>query len=159
MRKIIFIFAAIIMALGTNLLTAQDQTADSAKATVEPQPAAEVSPLSVDAKVCSAIEDRQPAGVADRFDAGVEQLYLWSKITGAIDSTAITHIWLYEGKEIAVVELPVKSASWRTWSSKKLLPAWTGEWEARVVGPDGVTMATTRFTIVAEPSGADEDTE
>ncbi|MCP4568196.1 MAG: DUF2914 domain-containing protein [FCB group bacterium] len=160
MKKSILVFGAIFVIWVATFVSAQTEQADSNQPEpVVAEPAIKASLLTVDAKICSGIEERQPTGVADRFDPGVEKVFLWSKISGATDSIMISHVWLYEGKEMAVVDLPVKSASWRAWSSKKILPSWTGEWEARVVGPDGVVMATTRFTIAAEPQVEEKETE
>lgn len=160
MKRGSLILTAMAAILGVTIVSAQTEQADTSKpAPIKAEPAASAALLTVDVKICSAIEERQPVGVADCFDAGVEQVYLWSKISGAADSTSVTHVWLFEGKEIATVELPVKSSSWRTWSSKKMLPARTGEWEARVVGPDGVIMATTRFVIAPTAPVEDETKE
>ena len=86
------------------------------------------------------------------FSADVERVYLWCRVEGAPDTTEIRHVWYHDGKEMAVVSLPVKSSSWRTWSSKKILPGWIGNWEVRVVGADGGTLATVPFEVIpAEP--------
>lgn len=160
MKNNLFILTVIVAVLGATFSSAQTKQTDSSQPPpIEVPATAETNLLTVDVKICSNIENRQPVGVGDRFDASVEKLFLWSKISGATDSISITHIWLYEGKEMAVVNLPVKSASWRAWSSKKILPSWTGEWEARVVGPDGLTMATTRFMIVSDIPGGGKKTE
>lgn len=103
--------------------------------------------LGVEAKVCTGVQDRMPVGEATTFPATVDQVYLWTKITGASGETAIKHVWVYDGKEMTMVDLPVRTAGYRTWSAKRILPAWTGKWEVRVVGPDGATLATVPFTI------------
>jgi hypothetical protein len=103
--------------------------------------------LTVEAEVCTEIEERMPVGTADSFPPDVERLYLWSRIMGAEDNISVQHIWSYKGEEKLNLELPVKSASWRTWSYKTILPEWTGKWEVRIIGPDGTVMATIPFTI------------
>jgi hypothetical protein len=103
--------------------------------------------LTVEAKVCTGVQDRMPVGEAASFPATVDQVYLWTKITGASGEITIKHVWVYNGKEMTTVDLPVKTAAYRTWSAKKILPSWTGKWEVRVVGPDGATLATVPFTI------------
>ncbi len=107
--------------------------------------------MTVEAQVCTAIEERIPSGTATAFGADVDKLFLWCRITGAVDTTVVSHLWLYEGKEMATVELPVRSTSWRTWSSKTILPEWTGQWEVRVLDTDGEVLSSTLFTIGSIP--------
>jgi len=106
-----------------------------------------VAALTVEAKACTGVQDRMPVGESAKFPATVRQVYLWTKITGASGETAVRHVWVHDGKEMATVDLPVKTAAYRTWSAKKIPPSWTGSWEVRVVGPDGTTLATVPFTV------------
>ena len=107
--------------------------------------------VTAEAQICTAIEERMPVGTAATFTADVERLYLWCRITGAVDTTVVSHLWLYEGKEMATVELPVRSTSWRTWSSKTILPEWIGQWEVRVLDAEGEVLRSTSFTIDVAP--------
>jgi hypothetical protein len=114
--------------------------------------------LSVEARLCTGIEDRMPVGVGEAFDADVHRVYFWTRVTGAADSTSVRHIWLHEDSEIAVVELPVRSTSWRTWSHKTILPEWTGKWEVRVVDADDDVLKALSFTVGAPTSPQPADT-
>lgn len=105
--------------------------------------------LSAEVEVCTAVVDRAPTGTATNFGADVGTLYCWSKITGAAVETTVKHIWMYEGKKMAVVDLPVRSGYWRTHSSKKILPEWTGKWEVQVVDAAGNTLKSATFTVGA----------
>ena len=105
--------------------------------------------IMVETEFCRGIEDRMPVEPADSFPSDVEQVYLWSKIVGVSDSTIITYLWLYNDQEMATVELPVKSSSWRTWSSKKILPAWIGNWEVRISDMEGNILKSVTFEIVS----------
>ena len=105
------------------------------------------SALTVEAKACTGVQDRMPVGEGTTFPATVGQVYLWTKISGALGEITVKHVWLRDGKEMATVDLPVKTGSYRTWSAKKIPPSWTGSWEVHVVGPDGTTLATVPFTV------------
>jgi hypothetical protein len=48
---------------------------------------------------------------------------------------------------MADIELPVQSASWRTWSSKNIDPYWTGTWKIEIVGEDGRLLDTIMFAV------------
>jgi len=113
----------------------------------------EAVPLEAEARLCTAVEERLPVGEAAEFGAGIGTVFCWSKITGAADSTSITHLWLYSGKEMARVELPVKSPAWRTWSSKKILPMWSGNWEVRILDSGGQILRSVTFLIDGLESG------
>ena len=106
-----------------------------------------VTALTVEAKACTAVQDRMPVGESATFPATVGQIYFWTKITGASGEITVKHVWVHDGKEMATVDLPVKTSAYRTWSAKKIPPSWTGSWEVRVVGPDGTTLATVPFTV------------
>lgn len=108
-----------------------------------------VSSLTVEAQLCTGIEERMPVGVAENFSADVGKVYFWCKVMGAADTTFIKHVWSYQGQEMAVVELPVRSSSWRTWSYKTLLPEWTGEWEVKAIDANGEVLEDLTFTIEA----------
>ena len=58
---------------------------------------------------CTAIEERQPIGIDTVFAAGVERIFCYTKITGAEDTTDISHIWYFNAEEVANVTLSVKS--------------------------------------------------
>lgn len=116
----------------------------------------------VQTAICAQVIDREPQGTAETFAAGIEQVYLWTKFVGAADSTTVSHVWLHNGNEMATVELPVRSSSWRTWSSKKMLPSWVGDWEVKVLDSEGNILKSVTFTIeeaVAPEAGPAEAAE
>jgi len=143
MKKMFFILLAFALSLSLGVY-AQEQTKEE---TAKEETTVQESEITVEAEICSDIADRMPVGVAETFPADAEKLYLWSKVTGAQDTTHITHVWYREGEELARVQLPVKSPSWRTWSSKIILPIWTGDWKVEVLGPDDKVLKTVSFKV------------
>jgi len=103
-------------------------------------------------------EARTPTDVADSFPAGTDRLWCYTRVMGAQQPLDIVHAWYHEGETRARVSLPVRSADWRTWSRKGLLPGWTGQWVVKVLDPDGLVLATRSFTI-APPQEAVEEME
>lgn len=124
---------------------------DSGLANIEPE-----DKLAVEAILCSGIAERVPIDTVSEFGPEVERVYLWTKISGATDTLLIRHLLIYEGKTVLDLELPVKSASWRTWSYKTIDGDWSGKWEAQVIGADGTVMATIPFMVgvTAKPDSA-----
>ena len=90
---------------------------------------------------------RELVGEATSFPAGTATVYCRTRVVGATEPATITHVWYRDGKSMAHVELPVKSASWRTYSSKRLLPDWTGTWEVRVLDEAGNLLRAETFTV------------
>ena len=92
-------------------------------------------------------ESRSLEGEASVFPAGTEQLWCRTRITGAKIPTTVTHVWYHQDRTLARVELSVGSPNWRTVSSKRLLPDWTGPWEVRVLDEAGALLESIRFTV------------
>lgn len=97
--------------------------------------------------ICTAVEDRQPVGVDTSFSTEVERVFCFTKIIGAEDTTKISHVWYYNDKEMARLELPVKYKSWRTWSSKRIIPEWTGDWRVEILSDAGTVLASKTFKV------------
>ncbi|UCE23545.1 MAG: DUF2914 domain-containing protein [Candidatus Zixiibacteriota bacterium] len=122
------------------------------------QPATAAGPFTeVETAVCAGVEDRQPVGEAESFGADVGQVFFWTKCVGAVDTTVIQHVWTREGETMATVDLPVRSSSWRTWSSKQILPSWTGDWEVRVLDADGNILKAVSFKIAPAAPQAEQE--
>ena len=105
------------------------------------------SVITVEAKLATGIQDREPVGVGSTFPADVDTVYLWTRVMGAKDTTFIKCVWTYGDEEMASVELPVRSPSWRTWSSKAIMPQWAGKWDVKVLDADGNVLKGLTFTI------------
>ena len=98
-------------------------------------------------QISASIEDRIPRGVDSSFSAGIERVYCFTKLKNSGESNSVIHVWYYKDKEMAGVELAVRAATWRTWSSKRILPSWTGEWRVDVLSPDGSVLSTKSFEV------------
>ncbi len=84
---------------------------------------------------------------AGEFSADAGQVYCLTRVMNLDASETVTHVWYHEGKTKARVELKVGSADWRTWSSKRILPAWTGDWEVKVLDVNGMVLASAGFVV------------
>jgi hypothetical protein len=126
--------AVVILVLGVGTSYAQDSTM-SAPFT------------SIETAVCTGIADRMPVGQDSVFSADVDTVFLWTKLTGAADTTEISHVWTRDGEEIATVMLPVRSPSWRTWSYKSRIPKWSGNWEVKIEDAQGNILKSVKFRI------------
>jgi len=100
------------------------------------------------AAICWDIVNREVVDAGESFPPSVERLYCFTKVTGATTPTHISHVWYYGQSERARVRLPVNSASWRTYSSKRIQPREIGQWFVKIVGPGGKILKTLSFAII-----------
>lgn len=137
-----------ILTLAAAPLAAQEETEEQAAqdTTVE----AMATPVEVSqAVVATGVQDREPVGADSTFTADVGALYFYTVFEGDFDEAQVEHVWLHDGEEVARVPLTVRGPRWRTWSSKEILPEWTGSWTVKVVDADGVEHASVDFTVGA----------
>jgi Protein of unknown function (DUF2914) len=99
-----------------------------------------------EAVIATAVVDRSPHGAATSFPNDVGVVYCFTRITGA-EGGNISHIWFHEEQEMARVSLDIGSDDWRTWSTKRIAPEWTGNWRVDVVDVDGKVLNRVTFTI------------
>lgn len=102
-----------------------------------------------EAVMCSAVENREPVNPTNAFPADVGEVWCWSKIKGG-EGTSIEHVYYYGGEEKATVRLYIGSPMWRTYSSKRILPSWTGSWRVDIVDADGNALEKLDFTVGEE---------
>ncbi len=100
-----------------------------------------------DAAISTGVHDRIPTGISSRFDSSVGKLYAFTRIVGAEGDTRVYHKWYHGGTLMADIPLTVRSGDWRTWSSKNVLPDWTGNWRVVVVSENGTVLGTVDFAI------------
>lgn len=92
-------------------------------------------------------ENRELVGETAVFAAGIERIACLTRLEGLEAPTSVTHVWYRDGKTMARVDLNVASSNWRTWSSKRLLPDWTGHWEVKVLDSDGRILGSAGFDV------------
>ena len=100
------------------------------------------------AAICTGIVDHEPVDQSVRYPATVGKVYCFSKISNIESATSIQHVWYFDNSERARVKLPVKPPSWRTYSSKRIMPEQTGRWRVDVLDCDGNVLKTLGFDIM-----------
>ena len=101
--------------------------------------------------ICLKISSLKCQGNNIKFPSDVGKLYCITKIAGALNPTSVTHVWYFGAEERWRVNLAVKSASWRTYSSKIIRPQETGDWSVEILGPQGETLGLYKFIIYSAP--------
>lgn len=87
------------------------------------------------ATFAAGIQDREPVAASDQFANELSPVFFFTEIVGADDKT-ITHRWSYKGEVKATISFDIKGPRWRVYSSKVMLPFWTGTWTVDVMDND-----------------------
>lgn len=90
---------------------------------------------------------KEPVGAASRFPSDVGTLYFFTQVTGGDRTTELLHVWIYDGREVAILPVDVQGSPWRTWSVRAVGPEQKGDWtvEVREVGGKVLAAATCRI--------------
>ncbi|MBI4414375.1 MAG: DUF2914 domain-containing protein [candidate division NC10 bacterium] len=97
--------------------------------------------------VAAGVVDREPQDTAAVFAPTIHTVYYFTEVHGAEAPTTITHRWSYKDQVMAEVKLSVEGSPWRTWSSKTILPEWTGTWKVEALTEAGQVLTGKTFTI------------
>jgi len=119
-------------------------------AQAEEQPAEEpaAGTLQVDkAVICRDVVEHEAVEPGTLFPADVEKLYCFTRVLGAEEPVTIHHVWYWNDRKMADVPLTVRSPRFRTYSSKRILPQWTGAWRVEITSPDGRLLGTAAFNV------------
>ncbi|WP_457640072.1 DUF2914 domain-containing protein [Persephonella sp.] len=101
----------------------------------------------LDMQFAVAIQDREPIGISERFPPDIGKVYCWTKVSADNVPTKIYHVWYYNDREVARVELGITYSVFRTWSSKTILSQWVGTWKVVVEDENGNPVAEKSFEI------------
>jgi hypothetical protein len=104
--------------------------------------------------ICLRVEEREPVDTGTSFRPDVGQLFAYTQVEGVTRPTRITHVWYHGHNEIYRRDLDIQDTGWRTWTSKKIDPSWTGPWRVEVLDENGGPLATLEFTIEEEGGGS-----
>lgn len=99
------------------------------------------------AQFTTGIETREPADRVTELGNSHSEVYFFTELTD-LDGHTVTHRWEHGGEIMAEVSFDVRGPRWRVWSSKQLLPNWTGEWTVAVVDEAGTILAEESFQYV-----------
>lgn len=95
--------------------------------------------------LASSVENREPVEATAPIATSVGQLFYFTEIEGG--PATIQHVWLWEGRTMATVTLDVRTPRYRTWSSKRLQPEWTGQWRVEARTSDGNVLSFKEFVV------------
>jgi len=91
------------------------------------------------------IDNREPVLNVDSINSG--SFTSISFFTELLDLSGhnVTHQWTFNDKVMFEKTFEVKGARWRVWTSKTLIPSWTGTWRVNVLDEDRAILASKSF--------------
>jgi hypothetical protein len=88
------------------------------------------------AVLTTAVVENEPVDdLGDELDTNGEltqRVYFFTELK-QLNGQKIYHRWIYNGKQVAELALPVRSDRWRTYSSKAMPKQWVGDWTVEVL--------------------------
>ncbi len=91
------------------------------------------------------IDNREPVIMVDSISAdSYSSISFFTELNGMTGET-VTHQWRFEDKVMFEKSFEVGGDRWRVWTSKTLLPDWTGTWTVEVLNEDGSVLERKTF--------------
>lgn len=93
----------------------------------------------------TAIDNREPVMQVDSISSSSFQSINFFTELKDLTGHNVTHQWTYNDKVMFEKTFEVKGARWRVWTSKTLIPSWTGTWTVNVLDDDRSVLDTSSF--------------
>ena len=105
------------------------------------------------------VDQREPTENLQNLTNENGQVKFFTELRDMSGQKAI-HRWEYDGKIVAEVEFNVKGPRWRVWSSKSLVPEWTGDWKVSVINGAGevISEKNLSYDVATAPTAAPSTT-
>ena len=105
----------------------------------------------------SQISDREPTDNLTEISNSSDRIYFFTDLR-ELEGQIITHRWEHNNKVMAEVKFKVGGGPrWRVYSSKNLLPEWTGVWTVVVTDENGRTLETSVFNYIQAAETVETD--
>ncbi len=91
------------------------------------------------------VDDREPVIKVDSIDSGAYDSISFFTELNDLEGHNVTHQWTYNDEVMFEKTFEVKGARWRVWTSKSLIPSWTGDWTVKVLDTDRTVLASQSF--------------
>lgn len=91
------------------------------------------------------IDNREPVIKVDSISSGAyDSISFFTEVNDMTGQT-VTHQWTHQDKVMFEKTFEVKAERWRIWTSKTLIPAWTGTWTVNVLDDEHALLASQSF--------------
>ncbi len=138
-------------------VSAQSPASAQEEVAASPEPAEPLAAGNVmRSTFTSAVQQREPTDQLASLNNDQGTIFFFSEL-GDLQGQTVTHRWEYDGKIVAEVPFSVGGSRWRVWSSKSLMPEWTGTWTVSVVNGSGSVISTETFEYQQAPVAAPQE--
>ena len=97
--------------------------------------------------VGTAVENREPVGVAETFPATTEKVYCFLEATEISKDTEVSFVWFLGDKEMAKTNLPLTMGpKWRTFANKTI-GGMKGDWKVEIRDANGNLVKDVKFKV------------
>ena len=91
------------------------------------------------------IDNREPVIMVDSISPdSYSSISFFTELNGMSGKT-ITHQWVFDDRVMFEKSFEVNGDRWRIWTSKTLIPDWTGTWTVKVLNEDGSVLERKTF--------------
>ena len=91
------------------------------------------------------VQDREPVIMVDTINSGSYNSISFFTELSEFTGHNVTHQWTFNDKIMFEKTFEVKGPRWRVWTSKTLIPDWTGDWTVNVLDEDRTVLASKSF--------------
>ena len=91
------------------------------------------------------VDNREPIIMVDSIDSSSYDSISFFTELKELSGHNITHQWTFNDEVMFVKTFEVKGPRWRVWTSKTLIPSWTGSWTVNVLDDDRTVLASQSF--------------
>jgi hypothetical protein len=93
----------------------------------------------------TAIDNREPVAIIESLDNSTSNSITFFTELNDMSGQTITHQWMFGDKVMFEKTFEVKAARWRVWTSKTLIPAWSGTWMVNVLDDERNLLVSKSF--------------
>jgi len=91
------------------------------------------------------VDNREPVIMVDSIDSSAYKSISFFTELNDLSGHNVTHQWTFNDKVMFEKTFEVHGSRWRVWTSKTLIPSWTGTWTVNVLDDDRSVLASNSF--------------
>lgn len=91
------------------------------------------------------VDNREPVIMVDSIDSGSYSSISFFTELSDLQGHNVTHQWTFQDQVMFEKTFEVRGDRWRVWTSKTLIPSWTGSWTVNVLDENRTVLASKSF--------------
>lgn len=91
------------------------------------------------------VDNREPVIMVDSIDSGSYSSISFFTELNDLQGHNVTHQWTFQDQVMFEKTFEVRGDRWRVWTSKTLIPSWTGSWTVNVLDENRTVLASKSF--------------